>query len=264
MEQKVLIHLPVIVTFKSAEGIAFPNRHPDFGVNDILDFLTQMWQFEYAIIPCLIAYVIFDIPIIYRRVTRRLYVPIYFAFFPFGYSDELYARYFDEDEFCTVGGPIREDEITNFRTKIIWVSVLSLALTMALSPFIAAMFSHYYLTTPQQNQFFYTLALMKGLLLTWSLYDLRWQYTVTDVVPTGYIATIYAVYWIALLTFYDRGLTWIAEQDEAGGLGAIANGLLDFFIYDIGVGILFVGLIGFLVPWRLTRGTARPVGNDEE
>lgn len=214
--------------------------------------------------PCLLAYIIFDIPIIYRRITRRLYVPIYFAFFPFGYSDELYARYFDEDNFWMVGGPLREKDVKNARNKIIWVSVLSLALTMAISPFLAAMFSHYYLTLSQQTQFFYTLAVVKGLMLAWSLYDLRWQYTVTEVVPAGYIATIYVIYWIALLTFYDRGLSWIAEQDALGGLGAIANGLLDFFVYDIGVGILFVGIIGFLVPWRLTNGTARPMADDEE
>lgn len=214
--------------------------------------------------PCLLAYIVFDLPIIYRRITRRLYVPIYFAFFPFGYSDELYARYFDEDDYWTVGGPFREEEVANARNKIIWVSVLSLALTMAISPFLAAMVSHYFLTLSQQVQFFYTLAVVKGLMLAWSLYDLRWQYTVTEVVPSGYIATIYVIYWIALLTFYDRGLAWIAEQDALGGLGAIANSLLDFFVYDIGIGILFVGIIGFLVPWRLTRGTAQTIADDEE
>jgi hypothetical protein len=193
-----------------------------------------------------------------------LYVPIYFAFFPFGYSDELYAKYFDEDDYYVVGGPFREREVKNARTKIIWVSVLSLALTMALSPFLAAMFSYYYLTAPQQVQFFYTLAVVKGLMLALSLYDLRWQYTITEIVPAGFIATIYLIYWIALLTFYDRGLTWIAEQDAVGGISAIANSLLDFFVYDIGVGILFVGVIGFLIPWRLTSGTARPIADDEE
>lgn len=228
------------------------------------ELLLDVWRFEYAIVPCLLAYMVFDLPIIYRRITRRLYVPIYFAFFPYGYSDELYARYFNEDEYWVVGGPLRKDEVKNARIKIIWVSVLSLALTMAISPFLAAMFSHFFLTAPQQAQFFYTLALVKGLMLAWSLYDLRWQYSVTKIVPAGYIATIYIFYWIALLTFYDRGLNWIAEQDAVGGLGAITSGLLDFFVYDIGVGILFVGVIGFLVPWRLTNGTAQPIDEENE
>lgn len=237
---------------------------PKNGVGSIQDFFTDIWRFEYAIVPCLLAYVVFDLPIIYRRITRRLYVPIYFAFFPFGYSDELYARYFDEDHYWMVGGPFRNAEVTNARNRIIWVSVLSLALTMSVSPFLAAMFSHYFLSMSQQTQFFYTLAIVKGLMLAWSLYDLRWQYTITKVVPAGYIATLYVIYWIALLTFYDRGLTWIAEKDALGGVETIASSLLDFFIYDIGVGILFVGIIGFLIPWRLTSGTAQSIVDDEE
>lgn len=226
------------------------------------NFLDHVWRFEYAIVPCFIAYLVFDLPIIYRRITRRLYVPIYFAFFPFGYSDELYARYFDEDDYHLVGGPLHKHEVANARTKIIWISVLSLTLTMAASPFLAALFSHYYLTAEQQTQFFYTLAIVKASMLAWSLYDLRWQYTVTEAIPSGYIATIYVAYWIALLTFYDRGLNWVNEKDTIGGFNEIANSLLDFFIYDIGVGVLFVGIIGFLIPWRLTQGTARPIEND--
>ena len=229
-----------------------------------MDVWDEIWRFEYAVLPCLIAYLVFDLPIIYRRLSRRAYVPIYFAFFPFGYSDELYARYLDEDHYHMVGGPFHENEIANARTKIIWISVLSLTLTMAISPFLAALFSHYFLTISQQTQFFYTLAFVKGTMLAKSLYDLRWQYQVTDVVPTGYLATIYVVYWIALLTFFDRGLDWIVEKDNSGGLPEIANSLLDFFVYDVGVGILFVGIIGFLIPWRLTSGTARPIEDFDE
>lgn len=99
-------------------------------------------------------------------------------------------------------------------------------------------------------------------MLVWSLYEVRWQDKITEVVPSGYLATIYVVYWIALLTFYDRGLDWIAEKDALGGLNAIAHSMLDFFVYDIGVGILFVGIIGFLIPWRLTHGTAQPIKDD--
>ncbi len=223
------------------------------------EVLNKIWIFEYAIVPCLLAYLLFDLPIIYRRVTRRIYVPVYFAFFPFGYSDELYARYFDEDIFCMVGGSISSGEVANTRNKIIWTSVLSLALTMAISPFAAALFCYYFLSPEQQVQFFYTLAIFKGATLLKAVYDLRWQYKITDVIPIGYISTIYALYWVAILTFYDRGLKWIAEKDEVGGFTEIANSLLDFFVYDIGVEIVFVAVLGVLLPWRLTKGTARPI-----
>jgi len=116
-------------------------------------FLDEVWRFEHAVVPCLLAYLVFDLPIIYRRITRRLYAPVYIAFFPFGYSDELYTRYFDEDDYYMVGGPFREAEVTNARYKI-RVSVLSLTLTMVVSPFLAALFSYCFLTVAQQTQFF--------------------------------------------------------------------------------------------------------------
>lgn len=223
------------------------------------EYLERIWGFEYAVVPCLLAYAVFDLPILLRRITRRVYVPIYFAFFPYGFSDELYARYFDEDHYYRLGGGLQESEVKNARLKIIWVSVLSLALTMSLSPFITALFSYYFLSTDQQQQFFYTLGGIKLLLLMISLKDLHWKYRITDKVNIGWVALIYLGYWIAILTFYDRGLKWIAEKDALGGFAVIANSLLDFFVFDIGVGIVFVSVIGFLLPWRLTDGTARPI-----
>lgn len=220
--------------------------------------LVDVWNFEYALLPCLAAYLVFDLPIIYRRLTRRLYVPVYFAFFPFGFSDELYARYFDEDHFYMVGGPYRKDQVSAARVKIIWVSVLSLALTMSVSPFSAALFSYFFLNADQQVQFFYTLGAVKFLLLTWSLYDLRWTYRVTDIVPFGYLILLYLAYWVALLTIFDRTLDWISAQHSTGGFKSLVEGLLDFLIFDIGVGIIFVSALGFLIPWRLTSGTAEP------
>jgi hypothetical protein len=225
-------------------------------------FLDEVWRFEFAVVPCFFAYLVFDFPIFYRRVTRRSYAPIYFAFLPYGYSDELFSRYFDDHDSWAVGGPLQESEVGNARIRILWISVLSLTLTMAVSPFLAALFSYYFLTIPQQTQFFYTLAIVKGAMLSWSLYDLRWQYRITDMIPSGYLAAIHIAYWIAILTFFDRGLQWIAEKDTLGGFSTMTNSLLDFFVYDIGVGILLAGVIGFLVPWRLTSGTAKPISDD--
>lgn len=230
-------------------------------------YLYAVWDFRYAAVPCIFAYLVFDLPILYRRFTRRMYVPVYFAFSPFGFSDELYARYFDEDDFGIAGGAISESEVNNVRVKIIWISVLSLALTMSVSPFLAALFSHYALTPNQQTQFFYTLAAVKGIALCRSVYDLRWNFRVTDSVPLGYLVFTYMIYLVAILTIYSKSLSWIAAKDLEGGITAIGQGILDFMIFDIGVGVVFVGLIGFLVPWRLTSGTARPFNpeglNDE-
>lgn len=221
------------------------------------DIWSIAWSFEYALLPCLAAYIVFEIPIIIRRITRKLYVPVYFAFFPFGYSDELYAKYFDDDDWFVVGGPFRGAARKTARMRIIWVSMLSLVATMAFSPFAAALFSAYALTDSQFVQFMWTLGLVKGVLLLSSLYDLRFTYKVTDIVPISHISLVYLVYWGVLLVFTDRAKSWIEETISASGIWGVFSGLLDFLVFDIGVGVLLVAVLGFLIPWRLTAGGPR-------
>jgi len=137
------------------------------------DTFLIAWNFEYALIPCIIAHIVFDFPIILRRITRRIYVPIYFAFIPAGYSDELLAKYFDEDHYWVVGGPYPEEELKSARLRIIALSVGSLALTMTISPLAAGIFGTYALTPSQFLQFVWTLTIVKCFLLIWAYYDLR-------------------------------------------------------------------------------------------
>lgn len=223
--------------------------------------MKSVWQFEYALVPCFVAYIIFDIPILVRRFTRKMYVPVYFAFFPFGYSDELYARYFDEDDFYVLGGPFPKSERKSARMKIIWVSVLSLILTMAISPFASAMFAYYFLDAGQFSQFFWTLAIVKAVLLLVSLYDLRWKYRITEVVPIAHIALVYMVYWGLILIFLDRSHDWITIQINQGGIALLAKNMLDFVVFQIGIGIVLVAVLGWLIPWRITQAYADEESN---
>lgn len=227
-----------------------------------MHWLTTIWSFEYALVPCLVAYFVFDFPILIRRATRKMYVPIYFAFFPFGFSDELYARYFDEDNFWVVGGPFQADQRKFARMKIIWLSILSLVATMAISPFVAALFSHFFLDDQQFIQFLWTLGLMKGLLLLKSLYDLRWSYRIVDVVPIQYIALLYALYWFVIIVFLTRSKAWIDEKISEGGITLMLNSIIDFIVFNIGVEILFVAIVGWLVTWRLTAAYAESENED--
>lgn len=221
-----------------------------------MEIWNLIWNFEYALVPCAIAYLIFDVPIVIRRLTRRFYAPIYFAFFPFGFSDELYARYFDEDEYYLFGGPYQKSERQNARIRIIWASVLSLTLTMAVSPFLSALFAYFFLSEVQFGQFFWTLAAIKAALLFMSLYDLRWKYRITDVVPISHIALVYIVYWVLILMFLDRSFVWINNQMLQGGIKLMAQNLLDYVVFEIGLGILFVAVLGWLIPWRITNAYA--------
>lgn len=229
-----------------------------------MDFLRTAWSFEYALLPCLMAYFIFEIPIIYRRITRRMYVPIYFAFFPFGHTDELYAQYFDEDDFWQVGPPLTEADRPNARVRIIWLSMLSLVLTVIISPFLTAFFCVYFLTPSQFTQFLWTLTVAKSCLLCCSLYGLRYRYRVTDLVPLPYLTIIYAVYLAVILSILSKSDVWIRHELRDGGLTGLALSLFDFVVFDIGIYVLFISVISWLIPWRLTQFTPEKPDNVEE
>jgi len=219
-----------------------------------MQFLLDAWEFQYALLPCLTAYLIFDFPIVVRRITRKLYVPVYFAFFPFGFSDELYARYFDDDQYYVLGGPYPESERPTARVRIIWLSVLSLATTLFVSPFVAALYTHIALSDSEFLQFVWTLAIVKAVFLLWALYDLHFRYKITRAVPFAYLALTYIFYWGALLAILNRSKTWIDTTVEAGGLSAVFLGVLDFLVFEIGFQIFLVSLLGALIPWWVTRG----------
>ena len=152
-----------------------------------------------------------------------------------------------------VGGPFQEKDRKNAQIRIIWLSVMSLVLTMALSPFLTALFAHYFLTDAQFLQFFWTFATIKAVLLCLSIYNLRWRYSITDIVPLPYIVFTYVVYRGVLLIFLNRSKEWISTQISTGGLQLVLTEVLNFLVFEIGVGIVLVALMGFLIPWRLTQ-----------
>ena len=219
----------------------------------MLDYVEDAWAFEYALLPCLVAYIVFDLPIIIRRITRKIYVPIYFAFFPASYSDELLAKYFDEDDWYMVGGPFPQEEMGAARMKILTIAVLSLALTMTVSPLLTGLFSHYFLDASQFKQFVWTLGVVKAILLAWAVYDMKYTFNVSDRVPIGTLVAIYSAYWIALIYFTLRARSWVSEKAAAGGLENVISSVADFVIFDVGVGVLFYSVLGGILMWWLTR-----------
>ena len=220
------------------------------------DFFQGAWNFQYALLPCLTAYLIFDFPIIIRRFTRKVYVPIYFAFFPTGYSDELLAKYFDEDYFGQLGEPLAPSKMKSARLKIIAVSMASLTLTMSISPLIAGYCGSVFLSESQFTQFLWTLGIIKAILLLWSLYDLRFGFRIHKRVPPLTLTIIYICYWAALLYFTVSAKDWVDTKYAVGGTVAVIQGVLDFLIWEIGVGIVFVAVAGAVIGWWITDTTS--------
>ena len=213
------------------------------------DFFQNTWNFQYALLPCLTAYLIFDLPIIYRRFTRKVYVPIYFAFYPAGYSDELLAVYFDDDPFRMSYAP---DQMKSARFKIVAISVASLVLTMTISPLLAGFYGSVFLNESQFTQFLWTLGIIKAVFLLWSLHELIFGFRISRRVPPLMLTIIYVCYWGLLLYCTVWAKDWVEPRYAAGGVLEVLKGVLDFLFWEIGVEIFLVSVAGASIAWWIT------------
>jgi len=216
------------------------------------NFLNQIWTFEYALVPCLAAYFVFDFPTLVRRITRKAYVPVYFMFFPFGFTDELYAKYFDEDDLQILGEPLTPAQKVEVRKKIIWVSCISLIFAVVVSPWIAGAFCYFALNDFQFVQFMWTLGIVKSILLIRSLLELRFVWQVEETVNIRWIAVIYVFYLISIITNTYIAHGWVADAYVNGGATNLAWNVAQLLVQDFGLTLVGAGLVGSLVPWRLT------------
>src|SRR3990172_5334548 len=100
----------------------------------LLSFFADSWNFKLSLLPVLSTYLLFESPALIRRYYRWLYTPIYFIFFPLGHSDQLYAQYFNEDDFYLIGESQTPEEKAALRRRIVAISVLSMVLSTVIAP----------------------------------------------------------------------------------------------------------------------------------
>lgn len=228
------------------------------------DFLLHAWTFQYSLLPCVVAYLVFDFSTIVRRLTRKAYVPIYFMFFPYGYTDELYARYFDEDVLQILGPPLSDREKVQVRKRIVWVSAISMIFAVGISPFLAGIFSYFVLTPTQFVEFLWTLALVKCILLIRSLWELKHIWIVRNSVPLCGIALVYIGYLIAIIVNAKVTYDWADANYMVGGITSLFWSFGKFLVQDVGIQLCLAALLGFLIPWRLTNPEKLSVKDEPE
>lgn len=215
-----------------------------------MSWLNAAWQFEYALLPCLTAYLVFDIITIIRRVTRSVYLPLYFAFFPFGYTDNLYAQFNDHDPYLQLGDDLTDEEREAVGRRLRWVAAISMTISTILNPLIAGVFCYLFLTENQFYQFLVTLFVIKAALLTHSWFSLRnnWLFEIDKRMSA--IAGLSVIYLGAIIYFTERAYRWAVENGQ-NGYADLARSIGEFVFEDVLVGIALVLFLSVLLSWRL-------------
>ena len=82
---------------------------------------------------------------------------------------------------------------------------------------------------------------------------LRFSYRISERMPLGLLISVYLAYWISLIYFTVKIQNWIITQNSIGGFPKVLEGLLDFLILELCVGIFFVSIIGGIIVWWMTE-----------
>ena len=131
----------------------------------ISDLLNLAWTYKLSLMPVLLTYLIFDLPALIRRYTRRTYIPIYFMFFPLGYSDQMYAQYFNEDDVYGVGESMNDAQKQALRTRIQVTAIVSMIFAAVIAPWLCGFIAAFYLTQSQFLEFVWFLMILKTILI---------------------------------------------------------------------------------------------------
>lgn len=213
--------------------------------------MNTIWEFKFSLVPVLTVYFVFEISTFVRRFMHIAYTPIYFMFFPLGHADSLYSYYFNEDELY-LGANQTVEEKKKLRKKIISISVFSMVFSTVFNPAAAGIFAAYFLTISQFSEFLWFLVVLKSILISFSLYNVRRISFVEKSGSFPWLALIYALYIILIARIvsysYEWGIDTIAKVGNSGLLFAI----IDFVIFDILIYIVFVALGGAAISYWMT------------
>lgn len=236
-------------------------------LNSLGEWWSIVWTYQVSLVPVLVTYLLFDLPAIVRKLTRIAYVPIYFAIFPLGHSDQLYAEYLNEDDFYGVGATMTPEEKRALRRKIQSTAIISMIFAAVVAPWLCGFVSALYLRPSQFKEFLAFFFLMKIFLISKSLWSLRLESRAANQLPA--LLSVVGIY-VLFLLFVWYGLTksfgWTSTHIDSKGFIGLAVALADYAYVDL---MINVGVVAALT-WALTvqftdpRNITHYDGNNDE
>lgn len=192
-------------------------------------------------------------------------MPIYFMFFPLGYSDEKYARFFNDDDVFGIAKPLTDEEREALRRRIIALAIFSMAFATVVAPWLCGFIAAFYLSTNQFIEFIWFLMIVKSLLICISLHNIYNGDTfITQSNSFLYVIIIYGVYLVLIFQGVTSSYEWTIEHINATGFIGLVVGLLRRAYSEVFVNIVLVSLVTWAVTNRqLDPRLARAYSNEK-
>lgn len=222
------------------------------------DYWIYIWNFKFSLAPVLVTYFFFELSTIVRRITRIAYTPIYFAFFPLGHADELYAQYFNEDDFY-IGASQTPAEKNKVRKKIVSLSVVSMIFSTVVNPAMAGIFASIFLKVNEFFEFFVFLFILKLVMISFSLYRVRHVSFVYVSQSWVWLVAVYALYFALVMRVVFVSHEWGVQRIDEVGIYTMLLDIVDLILFDFGLYILAAGAVGAAVSYWMTDPDNIPV-----
>ncbi|MDX6766165.1 MAG: hypothetical protein SFU85_05200 [Candidatus Methylacidiphilales bacterium] len=115
----------------------------------------NLWNLEIQLIPVIVALLFIEVPGIIRRFKKLFYVPIYFSIFPFRELNKDLSKYLADDWFFGEGASLSKKELDELQKKIVRNSIISMTISVVVTPAIAGFASSFFLPVSSFWAFLY-------------------------------------------------------------------------------------------------------------
>lgn len=212
-------------------------------MRSIPEFFNIAWAYKFSLMPVLLTYLIFDLPALIRRITRRAYIPIYFMFFPLGHSDQMYAQYFNEDDIYGVGESMNEAQKQMLRARIQVTAILSMIFAAVIAPWLCGFIAAFYLEQSQFLEFVWFLMILKIILICISLYEIKQSDSfVMRSHSFKYVVLVYIAYVVLIWRGVTKSFWWTSDNLSTSGLAGLLMRLAEHAYVDLFLNIVVVAL----------------------
>lgn len=201
--------------------------------------MQQLWTAKIQISPVVCALLLCEIPGIVRHLKKLYYVPVYFSIFPLRELNRDLATYFGDDWFFGDADAMSSEQIESLERRINRVAVISMALTVVVTPSVAGFLSAFFLPADAFSGFCFLFVLYKlgGLIhaaIGFKSHGLATRKTVF------LFWTVYVVYFGCFLTVFETTYDWAAPFIGIGDWTGLWKELRTLLFLKIAV-------IGFVV-----------------
>lgn len=203
--------------------------------------LERIWSFEIQIAPIILAFIIFQVPSMIHKLKKQYYVPIYFSLFPFNIINKSLSIYLVDDY---LGENMTDKQAEEYRRKVIFISVISVSISIIVIPFLTGFLSSFFLSESTLFRFLLCLSIYLIFVTFKSTLNFK-HHSISYKGNTAFLLIIYFLYVGMVIYVIHNSYMWTRDYTKVGDWIGLLTSSADFIFGTIGIkGIMPIIIMG--------------------